>query len=177
MPAYHSAFDCGETVILADRDTLLAFQQSWEWHHPLSEAQLAYAGARDRIVAVSYYHGGTPLYEFAAIPGFWHEPCLRDMTLAESYDREACAPAAGYYTIATDRRGGLPVVVVCDPVGRELLVAFQFAPEQVADAMRAVASVRSRIAFEQKYGFGGIYEANKRYLQDAEPGAAADGGA
>ena len=81
MPAYHSAFDCGETVCLADRDTLLAFQQSWEWHHPLSDAQLAYAGTQDRIVAVSYYHDGTTLYEFAAAPGFWHEPCLRDPTL------------------------------------------------------------------------------------------------
>jgi len=170
MPEYHSAFDCGETVSLADRDTLRAFQQSWEWHHPLSDAQLAYAGTRDRIAAVSYYHGGTPLYEFTGTPGVWHEACLRDPTLAESYDREAGVPAAGYYTIVADRRGGLPVVVVRDPSGREMLVAFQFAPERYAEAMRAVACARSRIAFEQKYGFGGIYEANRRHLNGAEPG-------
>ncbi len=60
-------------------------------------------------------------------------------------------------------------MIVRDPVGREVLVAFQFAPEREAEAMRAVASVRSRITFEHKYGFGGIHEANKRYLQDAEP--------
>jgi hypothetical protein len=122
-------------------------------------------------------HGGTTLYEFAAAPGFWHEPCLRYPTLAESYDREAGAPAAGYYTVTADRRVGIPVVVVRDPIGREVLVAFQFDPEREAEAMRAVASVRSRIAFEQKYGFGGIYEANMRYLQDAEPGAAPDSAA
>ena len=166
MPAYHSAFNAGEHMTVADLDTLRAFQQSWEWHHPLSDEQLAFAGQNDRIKSVSYYHGGTTLYEFANIPGFWHESCLRDPTLSPEYyrDRVAGAVASDYYTISTDRRGGLPVVVVRDPVGRELLVAFQFNAEQVAEAMRAVARVRSRINFEYKYGFGGIYEANKRFL-------------
>lgn len=170
MPEYHSAFDGGETVLIADRDALLAFQQSWEWHHPLSDAQLAYAGTEDRITIVSYYHGGATLYEFAGIPGVWHEACLRDPTLAEGYDREAGVPAAEYYTITTDRRGGLPVVVVRDHSGREMLVAFQFNPESVAEAMRAVARVRSRIAFEAKYGFGGIYLANRKYLDEGSDG-------
>jgi hypothetical protein len=164
MPAYHSAFDAGEYVTIADLDTLRAFQQSWEWHHPLSDDQLAYAGKNDSIKLVSYYHGGTTLYEFVGIPGFWHESCLRDPTLSGNYDRVPGAVASDYYTISTDRRGGLPVVVVRDPAGRELLVAFQFNAEQVAEVMRAVARVRSRINFEWKYGFGGIYEANKRFL-------------
>jgi hypothetical protein len=56
-----------------------------------------------------------------------------------------------------------------------MLVAFHFGAEQVAEAIRSVARLRSRIAFEYKYGFNGIYEANKRLL--AEPNAAADGGA
>jgi hypothetical protein len=173
MPKYHSAFDCGETVGLADRDTLQAFQRSWEWHHPLSDAQLAHAGTCDRIATVSYYHGGNPLYTFAAIPGIWHEACLRDTRLGESRNREAFIPAADYYTISADRRGGLPVVVVRDPSGREMLVTFQFGSEFVAENMRAVARVRTRIDFEHKYGFGGIYAANKRHLNPAEPGPTA----
>lgn len=164
MPACHSAFDAGEYVHIADLDTLRAFQQSWEWHHPLSDEQLAYAGHNDGIKSVNYYHGGTPLYEFATIPGFWHESCLRDPTLAESYDKEAGTVAANYYTITADRRSGLPVIVVRDPSGREMLVAFQFDAEGVAEAMRAVARVRSRITFEYKYGFCGIYAANKKYV-------------
>ena len=167
MPDYHSAFDGSENVSIADLDTLREFQKSWEWHHPLSGEQLAYAGKNDWIKIVSYYHGGTPLYEFASIPGFWHESCLRDRTLSKEYDKEAGVAAADYYTIITDRRGGLPVVIVRDPAGREMLVAFQFAVERVAEAMRAVARVRSRIAFEGKYGFGGVYEANKRFLDVA----------
>jgi len=167
MPDYHSAFDGGENVNIADVDTLREFRRSWKWHHPLSDEQLAHAGQHDWIKIVSYYHGGTPLYEFASIPGFWHESCLRDRTLAEDYDEEAGVAAANYYTIATDRRGGLPVVVVRDPSGREMLVAFQFAAERVAEAMRAVARVRSRISFEYKYRFGGIYDANKQYVDVA----------
>lgn len=164
MPDYHSAFDGSENVRVADLDTLREFQKSWKRHHPLSDEQLAYAGKHDWIKIVSYYHGGTPLYEFASIPGFWHESCLRDRTLAEDCDEEAGILAADYYTIITDRRDGLPVVVVRDPSGREMLVAFQFASERVAEAMRSVARVRSRIAFEHKYGFSGIYEANKQYV-------------
>jgi hypothetical protein len=167
MPDYHSAFDGGEHVSVADIDTLREFQKSWEWHHPLSDEQLASAGQRGSIKRVSYYHGGTPLYEFADTPGFWHEPCLRDTTLSKDYDKEAGVAAADYYTITADRRGGLSVIVVRDPTGREMLVAFQFGSERVVEAMRAVARVRSRISFETKYRFGGIYEANKRFLDVA----------
>src|SRR5438046_9202610 len=131
MPAYHSAFDAGEYVTVADLDTLRAFQQSWEWHHPLTDDQLAFAGRNDPIKSVSYYHGGTTLYEFVDIPGIWHESCLRDPTLSPEHDRdrdrEAWAVAGDYYTVSADRRGGLPVVVVRDPAGREVLGAFQFA--------------------------------------------------
>lgn len=166
MPDYHSAFNGGENVAIADLGTLREFQKSWKWHHPLSDEQLAYAGKRDWISKVGYYHGGTPLYEFASIPGIWHESCLRDTTLSKDYDKEAGVAAADYYTIATDRRGDLPVVIVCDPAKREVLVAFHFGADRVAEAMRAVARVRSRITFEGKYGFAGIYEANKKYLSE-----------
>src|SRR4051794_37853597 len=139
MPAYHSAFDAGEYVRIADIETLREFQRTWEWHHPVTDEQLQHAGQQDRIAAVSYWHGGTPLYEFGNTPGYWHESCLRDLTLQPGYPAEAGVVAGDSYAIATDRRGGLPVVVVRDPKGREVLVAFRFAPEEVAEAMRAVA--------------------------------------
>ena len=167
MPDYHSAFDGGEYVGIACLDTLRAFQKSWEWHHPLSDDQLGHADKRGQIRSVSYYHGGTTLYEFSGIPGFWHESCLRDLTLSKDYDKEAGVAASDYYTVTTDRRANLSVVVVRDPAGREMLVSFQFSVEPIAEAMRAVARVRSRIAFEGKYRFGGIYEANKRFLDVA----------
>jgi hypothetical protein len=164
MPDYHSAFKGGEYVFIAHLETLRAFQKSWNWHHPLLDDQLAYARQRDVIKFVSYYHGGTPLYQFGTIPGYWHEPCLRDITLSSQSGEESGIVAADYYTITADRRGDLPVIIVRDPAGREMLVAFQFDAEKVAEAMRAVARVRSRISFEANYGFDGIYEANKKFI-------------
>jgi len=44
MPDYHSAFDGGEYVRIVEVEALRRFQQSWKWHNPLQEEQLAYAG-------------------------------------------------------------------------------------------------------------------------------------
>jgi hypothetical protein len=164
MPDYHSAFNPGEHVRFANEEVLRNFQQSWKWHHPLADEQLAWANKRDSIKSVGYYHGGTPLYAFNTAPGIWHESCILDTTLDPNYDKEAGVIAADYYTINHERRNNLPVVVVRDPANREVLVAFNFSAERVAEAMSAVARVRSRICFEGKYGFGGIYESNKKYL-------------
>ena len=139
MPGYHSAFDAGEHVTIADLETLRAFQQSWEWHHPLADEQLAFTGRNDAIKSVSYYHGGTTLYEFAEIPGVWHESCLRDPTLTGDYARrnpEAATTAGDYYTITVDRRGGLPVVVVRDPLDPAPLIAEGFWEGRMLDAPR-----------------------------------------
>jgi len=135
------------------------------WHHGLQDEQLGFAGKDDYIMRVSYYHGGTPLYEFATIPGFWHEACLHDITIGEN--QESGVVAADYYSIAHDRRGELPVVIVRDPVGREMLVAFRVCADRAAEDMRAVARVRSRRMFEWKYGFDGIYESTKQYVDAA----------
>jgi hypothetical protein len=70
MPDYHSAFDGGEYVRIVEVEALRRFQQSWKWHNPLQEEQLAYAGKDVRIVGVSYYHGGTPLWMFEWKYGF-----------------------------------------------------------------------------------------------------------
>jgi hypothetical protein len=165
MPDYHSAFDSGEYVRIADTDTLRSFQQSWQWHHGLQDEQLGFAGKDDYIKRVSYYHGGTPLYEFTKIPGFWHEACLRDITIGEH--PESGVAAADYYSMAHDRRSGLPVVIVRDPNEREVLVAFRICAERAAQDMRAVGRVRSRRMFEWKYGFDGIYESTKQYVDVA----------
>lgn len=160
MPNYHSAFDGGEYVRIADADALRQFQQSWTLHHALQEEQLAYAGRDARVVTVSYYHGGTPLYEFLEIPGIWHEPCIVDVTIGEH--PESGILATNYYSISAEKRSELPVIVVRDTAGREMLVAFRLCADVVAEAMRTVARVRSRRMFEWKYGFDGIYETAKR---------------
>jgi len=159
MPDYHSAFDGGEYARIADLETLRRFQQSWTLHHPLQEEQLAYAGKDARIVSVSFYHCGTPIYQFLNIPGTWHESCITDITIGEQADSGMVA--ADYYSITPEERNGLSVVVVRDPAKRELLVAFRQRPDIFAEAMLAVARVRSRRMFEWKYRFDGMYESAK----------------
>src|SRR5271165_5172623 len=98
MPNYHSAFDGGEYVRIADVETLREFQRSWEFHNPLQEEQLSYAGKGANIIKVSIYHGGTPLYELLNVPGKWHEQCLVDGTIGEKAPSGVLA--ADYYSIA-----------------------------------------------------------------------------
>jgi hypothetical protein len=156
MPDYHSAFSAGEYVRIASVETLRQFQQSWKWHHPLQDVQLSYAGKDVRVANVSYYHGGTPLYELVAVPGTWHEPCLVDVTLGEQADSGMVA--ANHYSVTSEKRHGLACVVVRDPEKRELLIAFRLNADSVAEAMRAVAQLRSRRMFEHRYGFDGMYK-------------------
>jgi len=165
MPNYHSAFAAGEYIRIADTQTLRRFQQSWKWHHPLDDERLSLAGKDARIAKVSYYHGGTPLYEFLDVPGIWHEPCVVDVTIGEH--PESGMLAADYYSIHAEKRGPLSVIVVRDSANQEMLVAFHRDADAVAEAMRAVAQVRSRRMFELRYHFDGLYEAANQEKSEA----------
>lgn len=77
MPGYHSLFQIGETVRIQSSDQLNSFRRSWKFHDPLTEEQLAFADRLATVAAVGYYHGGDVLYTLTALPGTWHEQCLR----------------------------------------------------------------------------------------------------
>ena len=77
MPAYHELYAVGTRVQIADRASLEEFRTSWRHHNPLSPEQLAYAGQSSTVKEVGFYHGGDVLYQLDAIPGTWHEQCLR----------------------------------------------------------------------------------------------------
>jgi hypothetical protein len=76
MPAYHALFDVGASVRIQSLDALRAFRESWKFHHPLAEEQLAYADCPATVASVGYYHGGDVLYALRDVPGIWHEGCL-----------------------------------------------------------------------------------------------------
>jgi len=54
--------------------------ETWRFHHPLTQDQIAYAGLRGRVADVGFYHGGDELYHVEGIPGIWHEVCLQPAT-------------------------------------------------------------------------------------------------
>jgi hypothetical protein len=76
VPAYESLFEVGAPVRIQPLDALQAFRDSWKFHHPLSDEQLAFAGQRATVATVGFYHGGDVLYTLNGIPGIWHEQCL-----------------------------------------------------------------------------------------------------
>lgn len=73
---YESAFAVGAPVRIISAEDLARFRRTWTFHHPLTDEQLAAAGAKAIVSEVGFYHGGDPLYVLEGIPGFWHEPCL-----------------------------------------------------------------------------------------------------
>jgi hypothetical protein len=77
MYLYKEQFPVGSEVEIADRNFLEAFASSWKLHHALDPGQIAYAGQTSSVRKVGFYHGGDVLYELDAIPGIWHEACLR----------------------------------------------------------------------------------------------------
>ena len=62
------------------RPQLEEFMETWRFHHPLTQDQIAYAGLRGRVADVGFYHGGDELYHVEGIPGIWHEVCLQPAT-------------------------------------------------------------------------------------------------
>jgi hypothetical protein len=73
---YKAEFPVGTVVRVADRDVLDRFKREWQHHHPLTAAQLDFAGSDARVTDVSFYHGGDELYALEGVPGLWHEQLL-----------------------------------------------------------------------------------------------------
>ncbi len=191
MPNYHETFRNGEVVQVVGLEALLIFQREWPYHHPLQELQLPYAGKTCKVRSVSFYHGGTCLYELETsvkddppspfwhqetVPGFWHEPCLTDRALIY-WDQKllACGNyssplAADVYVIGSETRDDQAFVVVRSTEGSEFLAFRHNQSKSEASVMREVASMRTAISFEDRYGFHGIgHEMLRSKLAETKP--------
>ena len=73
---YNAEYPVGSHVRIVDRPKLVAFRESWKYHHKLEDQQLLYSGLSALVEEVSFYHGGDELYSLKGIPGIWHEECL-----------------------------------------------------------------------------------------------------
>ena len=78
MPPYKESFLKGSTVRIAAKEELEDFRDSWKYHHPLQESQMAFSNTFAVVRGVGFYHGGDALYSLENIPGLWHEVCLRN---------------------------------------------------------------------------------------------------
>jgi len=76
VPDYAASFLVGTTVRVIDSERLREFKETWKYHHPLEQDQLAFAGRAAVVEWFAYYHGGEPLYKLVGLDGVWHEACL-----------------------------------------------------------------------------------------------------
>jgi hypothetical protein len=67
----------GTRVRVKPRVELEAFlRPQYQYHHPLQDNQLQYAGHTATVAKSYMYHGGGVLYELSGMPGIWHEVCV-----------------------------------------------------------------------------------------------------
>jgi hypothetical protein len=73
---YQEKFPVGTIVCVKSREFLEDFQRTWNLHHPIESRQIGFAGSKDVVRSVGFYHGGDVLYQLQDAPGTWHERCL-----------------------------------------------------------------------------------------------------
>ena len=159
MPDDHAAFRAGEYVRLADAETLQKLQDEFGWHDMTPEDMASHAGAQARIRATSCYHGGTILYEFDEIPGYWLEPAIVDLcfdpTIRDSHSIYRSAHET--YIAAADVASGGGFVSIYDHAGNLFRRSYHLRAAETASQINEVACLRVRVSFEIHYGFDGIY--------------------
>jgi hypothetical protein len=75
MP-YVEQYPVGAAVRIGSLHRLQAFKRDWTFHHPIQDEQLRFAGTRDIVKTVGYYHGGAVIYTLENAVGIWHEQLL-----------------------------------------------------------------------------------------------------
>jgi hypothetical protein len=76
VPPCKELFPVGTRVRVAPDRQLEEFRETWQFHHPLTAEQVAFAGRETTVRDVAFYHGGDVLYTLDGFPGIWHEQCL-----------------------------------------------------------------------------------------------------
>lgn len=173
MPADCPAFKIGERIRFG------AASQFWELQEFLREQQekidsgelpfgiceifaadlTAHSGEEAEIKAISFYHFGTPIYEFHNVSGRWPEEALCDPQIDEASEIPALQPASLHYSVHFelhgDHEGMIQILGVVD--GKTYWSARRMNAEWIANSIRQIAAIRCRCAFENLFMFDGHY--------------------
>jgi hypothetical protein len=76
---YNPEFPKGTRVRIASHELLREFEKTWTSHNPLHNDQLKFHDVEAIVEDVFFYHGGDELYKLKAVPGVWHERCLKEV--------------------------------------------------------------------------------------------------
>lgn len=169
MPSDHPAFRAGEPVRMAPLAVLQEIQEKDGKDGPQGRLMIhdilvsdfcRYPEKQVRIKDVSIYHMGTVLYEFHEIEGLWLEQTIVDPLLFEQSEGPLSERADAWYEVSCEEtEDGSGIVHIW---GKQDDLLYYSARKQqvsrVTEAVAKVATLRSKICFEYRYGFDGSYD-------------------
>jgi hypothetical protein len=141
---------------------------NWQWHHPLTEDQLAFAGTETNVTSVEYYHGGEILLRLNGIPGRWHEECVEDCYLSQAI-WDAYPRPCEFFRIEKLTCDGRDYVRIVTRDNTECLRKYAaVSADQDVENFRKVAALRHFVGFEQRFDFHSGFEPDPAQWQVAQ---------
>jgi hypothetical protein len=159
MSFHPAAFRIGEYARIADGATLKRLQTEFP-NFCLNDLNLAqYEGERVRIRNNQGLIGGSVVYQFEVIPGFWIEQAIIDLCMDQDTKSTELiyTPANETYFATPDVPDGPGLVYVRD-VEQQLFFCFRDNDAvNAANAVNKIAELRVKRNFESFFGFDGVY--------------------
>lgn len=146
------AFSVGEYALVAEVDVLHTLQEKFSDRKIVAPNMAKYSGRCVRIRNADEVMG----YEFVEVEGRWMEGSITDPEFRRTENPNWVVPASDVY-VAFVSAHDKQFVEVRDRSDRLHLRFRSNNPLRDADALNHIASMRCRIAFEQKHGFDGDY--------------------
>ncbi|NOY00981.1 MAG: hypothetical protein GXP30_14830, partial [Verrucomicrobia bacterium] len=156
-------------IMLADAGRLKEIENGAEQESVLGETLLsmfrsnlaidmdAHAGKRTIIRCATMYHMGIPLYELEGLDGFWPESAIVDFSIKPRPEHASYSRADEWYHAQADVKSGRGVVQILDFDNRVFCSFCKENAKECANTINAVSRIRSKCAFEIRYGFDGEY--------------------
>jgi hypothetical protein len=141
---------------------------NWQWHHPLTEDQLAFAGTETNVTSVEYYHGGEILLRLNGIPGRRHEECVEDCYLSQAI-WDAYPRPCEFFRIEKLTCDGRDYVRIVTRDNTECLRKYAaVSADQDVENFRKVAALRHFGGFEQRFDFHSGFEPDPAQWRHAQ---------
>ena len=159
MSLHPAAFRIGEYARIADGDTLKRLQTEFPSFGATDLNIAQYKGERVRIRNNQGLIGGSVVYQFEIIPGFWIEQAIIDLCMDPDTESTELiyTPANETYFAAPDVPHGAGMVYIRD-FDQQLFFCFRDNDAvDAANSVNKIAKLRVRRNFESFFGFDGLY--------------------
>jgi len=155
MPDQRNAFLPGEWAMIANEAQMRAALQNYRNREEVIAALRPHVGERIRIVGYGFPHGSGVRYDLQGIDQPVWEECLIDWSIDP--DDPPYLAAIQCYEIGIESHDGERYVTIRDKSGKLYSKTWHTNPEHAVEQLTAIAKMRTRIAFESRFGFTADY--------------------